>query len=92
MNTTGAWADLTNEALGAPSPFMGGTKGSHIVLDHPELLAACDGGEIFFEHTDGRIVLIYPMGDRVLVGTTDLDADMAEEPSAPTTRSTTSST
>ena len=27
-----------------------------------------DGREIFFEHTDGRIVLIYPMGDRVLVG------------------------
>ncbi|WP_306919643.1 glycerol-3-phosphate dehydrogenase/oxidase [Arthrobacter sp. V4I6] len=79
VNTTGAWVDLTNEALGAASSFMGGTKGSHIVLDHPELLAACNGREIFFEHTDGRIVLIYPMGDRVLVGTTDVDADMAEE-------------
>ena len=79
MNTTGAWVDLTNEAMGAASSFMGGTKGSHIVLDHPELLEACNGREIFFEHTDGRIVLIYPMGDRVLVGTTDVDADMAED-------------
>ena len=79
VNTTGAWVDLTNEAMGAASSFMGGTKGSHIVLDHPELLAACNGREIFFEHTDGRIVLIYPMGDRVLVGTTDVDADMAED-------------
>ena len=79
VNTTGAWVDLTNEAMGAASSFMGGTKGSHIVLDHPELLAACDGREIFFEHTDGRIVLIYPMGDRVLVGTTDVDADMAQD-------------
>ena len=79
VNTTGAWVDLTNEAMGAPSSFMGGTKGSHIVLDHPELLAACNGREIFFEHTDGRIVLIYPMGDRVLVGTTDVDADMAAD-------------
>jgi glycerol-3-phosphate dehydrogenase len=79
VNTTGAWVDLTNEAMGAASAFMGGTKGSHIVLDHPELLAACNGREIFFEHTDGRIVLIYPMGDRVLVGTTDVDADMAED-------------
>nr|WP_261792437.1 glycerol-3-phosphate dehydrogenase/oxidase [Arthrobacter sp. PM3] len=79
VNTTGAWVDLTNEAMGAASSFMGGTKGSHIVLDHPELLAACGGREIFFEHTDGRIVLIYPMGDRVLVGTTDVDADMAED-------------
>jgi glycerol-3-phosphate dehydrogenase len=79
VNTTGAWVDLTNEAMGAASTFMGGTKGSHIVLDHPELLAACRGREIFFEHTDGRIVLIYPMGDRVLVGTTDIDADMAQD-------------
>lgn len=79
VNTTGAWVDLTNQAMGAASAFMGGTKGSHIVLDHPELLAACNGREIFFEHTDGRIVLIYPMGDRVLVGTTDVDADMAED-------------
>lgn len=79
VNTTGAWVDLTNGAMGAASSFMGGTKGSHIVLDHPRLLAACRGREIFFEHTDGRIVLIYPMGDRVLVGTTDVDADMSED-------------
>ena len=79
VNTTGAWVDLTNEAMGAASSFMGGTKGSHIVLDHPGLLAACRGREIFFEHTDGRIVLIYPMGDRVLVGTTDVDADMRHD-------------
>ncbi|WP_427169416.1 glycerol-3-phosphate dehydrogenase/oxidase [Arthrobacter sp. 92] len=79
VNTTGAWVDMTNQAMGAASSFMGGTKGSHIVLDHPELLEACNGREIFFEHTDGRIVLIYPMGDRVLVGTTDVDADMAED-------------
>lgn len=79
VNTTGAWVDQTNQAIGSGTSFMGGTKGSHIVLDHPELLAACAGREIFFEHTDGRIVLIYPMGDRVLVGTTDLDADMRED-------------
>ena len=66
INASGPWTDLTNAALGAASSYMGGTKGSHIVLDHPELLAACNGREIFFEHTDGRIVLIYPMGDRVL--------------------------
>nr|WP_245933464.1 glycerol-3-phosphate dehydrogenase/oxidase [Arthrobacter livingstonensis] len=79
VNTTGAWVDATNTAMGAETLFMGGTKGSHIVLDHPELLAACAGREIFFEHTDGRIVLIYPMGDRVLVGTTDIDADMSQD-------------
>ncbi|MHA7245256.1 glycerol-3-phosphate dehydrogenase/oxidase [Arthrobacter tecti] len=76
VNATGAWVDGTNTALGQRSSFMGGTKGSHIVLDHPELLAACAGREIFFEHSDGRIVLIYPMGERVLVGTTDIETDL----------------
>ena len=78
VNASGPWTDLTNEALGAETAFMGGTKGSHIVLDHAELLAATGGREIFFEHSDGRIVLIYPLHGRVLVGTTDIDADPRE--------------
>lgn len=75
VNASGPWTDLTNEALGTDTAFMGGTKGSHIVLDHPELLEATGGREIFFEHSDGRIVLIYPLKGRVLIGTTDIDAD-----------------
>jgi glycerol-3-phosphate dehydrogenase len=78
VNASGPWTDLTNEALGEPTQFMGGTKGSHIVVDHPELLAACNGREIFFEFTDGRIVLIYPLKGRVLIGTTDIAHDMNE--------------
>ncbi|WP_431072918.1 FAD-dependent oxidoreductase [Microbacterium phyllosphaerae] len=80
VNASGPWTDLTNDALGADTRFMGGTKGSHIVLDHPELLEATRGREIFFEHSDGRIVLIYPLKGRVLVGTTDIDADPREVP------------
>ncbi|MGM7697030.1 FAD-dependent oxidoreductase [Microbacterium sp. A84] len=75
VNASGPWTDITNESLGTETAFMGGTKGSHIVLDHPELLDATAGREIFFEHSDGRIVLIYPLKGRVLVGTTDLEAD-----------------
>lgn len=78
VNTSGPWTDLTNAQLGRESRFMGGTKGSHIVLDHPELLEATGGREIFFEHEDGRIVLIYPLKGRVMVGTTDLEHDMRE--------------
>nr|WP_194422360.1 glycerol-3-phosphate dehydrogenase/oxidase [Microbacterium sp. A18JL241] len=78
VNASGPWTDLTNEALGTGTAFMGGTKGSHIVLDHPELLEATGGREIFFEHSDGRIVLIYPLKGRVLVGTTDIEADPRE--------------
>lgn len=79
INTSGPWTDLTNDSLGRPTQYMGGTKGSHIVLNHPELLDATGGREMFFEHSDGRIVLIYPLKGRVMVGTTDIDAD----PSAP---------
>lgn len=78
VNASGPWTDLTNAELGLSTRFMGGTKGSHIVLDHPELRAATGGRELFFEHSDGRIVLIYPLKDRVLVGTTDLEHEMAE--------------
>ncbi|KZE93661.1 Aerobic glycerol-3-phosphate dehydrogenase [Agromyces sp. NDB4Y10] len=78
VNTSGPWTDLTNAQLGRETRFMGGTKGSHIVLDHPELLEATGGREIFFEHEDGRIVLIYPLKGRVMVGTTDLEHDMRE--------------
>ncbi len=79
VNASGPWTDLTNQALGQPSTLMGGTKGSHIVLDNPVLFEACAGREMFFENSDGRIVLIHPIKGRVMVGTTDLDAD----PSAP---------
>jgi len=78
LNTSGPWTDLTNLALGDPTRYMGGTKGSHIVLDHPALLAATGGRELFFENEDGRIVLIYPLKGRVLVGTTDLEHDMRD--------------
>ena len=78
VNASGPWTDLTNLVLGEPTDHMGGTKGSHIVLDHPELLAATGGRELFFEHKDGRIVLIYPLKGRVLVGTTDLEHDMRD--------------
>lgn len=78
VNASGPWTDLTNGALGDATRYMGGTKGSHIVLDHEELLAATGGRELFFEHSDGRIVLIYPLHGRVLVGTTDIEHDMTE--------------
>ncbi len=75
VNASGPWTDLTNGAMGMQTRFMGGTKGSHIVLDNDELLTATKGREIFFENSDGRIVLIFPLKGRVLVGTTDIDAD-----------------
>ncbi|WP_062070551.1 glycerol-3-phosphate dehydrogenase/oxidase [Demequina sediminicola] len=78
VNASGPWTDLTNADLGETTEFMGGTKGSHIVVDSPELLAATRGHEIFFEHPDGRIVLIYPLHGRVMIGTSDIPVDPRE--------------
>ena len=78
VNTTGPWTDMTNQNLGFDTGYMAGTKGSHIVLDNKELFEACDHREIFFENRDGRIVLMYPILGKVLVGTTDIPHDMNE--------------
>jgi len=75
VNAAGPWIDLVNSGLGLPSALIGGTKGSHLVLDNPALLAATGGCEFFFENADGRIVLVQPWFDRVLVGTSDLPCE-----------------
>lgn len=79
VNATGAWIDTVNAVLGQPSALIGGTKGSHLVLDNPALLAALREREFFFENADGRIVLLCPLGERVLVGTTDLRIEDPDE-------------
>ena len=79
INAAGPWTDRANKAFGLPSEYLGGTKGSHIVLDNPELFQACDNREIFFENSDGRIVLMYPLLGRVIVGTTDIPLDNPDE-------------
>jgi glycerol-3-phosphate dehydrogenase len=75
VNAAGPWIDFANQSLKQPTRFIGGTKGSHIVVDHPQLYEATGGCEIFFENKDGRIVLIFPYLDRVLIGTTDIRWD-----------------
>lgn len=80
INAAGPWIDFVNQHMGRDQQrFVGGTKGSHLVLDHPELHDACNGSEIFFENDDGRIVLIFPYLGRVMVGTTDIRIDNPDD-------------
>lgn len=72
VNASGAWIDFVNGALGAPTRFIGGTKGSHLVVDHPGLLAATAGHQLFYENEDGRICIFFPLHGKVLVGSTDI--------------------
>lgn len=79
VNATGAWVDLTNRALGFESHFMGGTKGSHLVVDHPELYEALGDRMIYYEHEDGRICIVFRFMDKVIVGSTDIRVENPDE-------------
>jgi glycerol-3-phosphate dehydrogenase len=79
INAAGPWIDFTNRKLGMSTRFIGGTKGSHIVVKHEGLRQAIGDHEFFFENEDGRIVLIFPLFDRVLIGTSDIPIDNPEE-------------
>jgi glycerol-3-phosphate dehydrogenase len=78
INAAGPWIDLTNGALGQKTRFIGGTRGSHLIVDHPELHHELHGNELFFENKDGRICLIFPLFDKVIIGTTDIREDNPE--------------
>lgn len=75
VNATGGWIDLANAALDTPTQWIGGTKGSHLVIDHPELMAACSDEQLFYENPDGRVCIFFPVNGRVLVGSTDIRID-----------------
>jgi glycerol-3-phosphate dehydrogenase len=81
VNATGAWLDESLGLLAAGvddhEPFVSGTKGSHLVLDHPELHAALRGHMIFFEHADGRVCIVFPYLGKVLAGSTDIRVERA---------------
>lgn len=79
INAAGPWIDLTNRKLGMSTRYIGGTKGSHIVVKHDELRKAIGDHEFFFENEDGRIVLIFPLFDRVLIGTSDIPVDFPDD-------------
>ena len=78
VNAAGPWIDLANRTMGEQTQFIGGTKGSHILIDNPELHEMLRGSEMFFENKDGRICLIFPMLDKVIIGTTDIRSDIPD--------------
>jgi glycerol-3-phosphate dehydrogenase len=72
INAAGAWIDGVNRDIGRPSQFIGGTKGSHIVLDHPELVRATGDDMIYFVNRDGRICIFYAVQGKIVAGATDI--------------------
>ena len=74
VNAAGPWIDSANRGLGRESSLIGGTKGSHIVLDHPALVEAIGDEMIYFVNRDGRICIFYAVQGRIIAGSTDIPA------------------
>lgn len=79
INAAGPWIDRVNSNLGLTTKYIGGTKGSHIIVNNPELRKAIGENEFFFENKDGRIVLLFPFFDKVIIGTSDLPIDNPDD-------------
>ncbi len=75
VNAAGPWIDRVNRAVGIQKTYIGGTKGSHLVIDNPELVRQLDGHMVYFGSSDGRICLVYPFFGHALIGSTDIKAD-----------------
>ena len=79
INAGGAWIDKVNEGLGIASLYMGGSKGSHLIVDHQGLVDALRGRMMYFGCKDGRFNLIYPFFGHALIGSTDLAIENPDE-------------
>jgi glycerol-3-phosphate dehydrogenase len=78
VNAAGAWIDRVNAPMGINRPLIGGTKGSHLVIDHDGLREALGGAMLYFEAPDGRTCIVFPFLGNVLLGTTDIRVDDAD--------------
>lgn len=80
VNATGAWIDFANEALTPPEArpnarpprMIGGTKGSHLIVDNPRLYDALGDEMVYYENQEGRVCILFRYFDRVLIGSTDI--------------------
>ena len=80
VNAAGPWIDEVNRTIDPGSPRrIGGTKGSHVILDHPALHEFLAGEMLYHETDDGRTSLLLPWHGRVIAGTTDIRVDDADE-------------
>ncbi|MDA3926972.1 MAG: glycerol-3-phosphate dehydrogenase/oxidase [Kiritimatiellae bacterium] len=79
VNATGAWVDYANRRLGINSQFMGGTKGSHLVIDNQGLYDALGDRMVYYEHDDGRICITFRFMDKVIMGSTDIRVENPDD-------------
>ena len=75
VNAAGPWVDyvLDTAADSALQHYMGGTKGSHVIV--PRFPGAPDDAIYVEAKHDGRPIFIIPWNRQILIGTTDIRVD-----------------
>ncbi|MWB79117.1 FAD-dependent oxidoreductase [Pseudooceanicola sp. 216_PA32_1] len=80
VNCAGPWIDPVDAKIGISEPLSDGTKGSHLILERPDLVRELDGAMLYFETHDHRACLVYALDQRmILLGTTDLRTKQVDE-------------
>ncbi|MGQ9592484.1 MAG: glycerol-3-phosphate dehydrogenase/oxidase [Planctomycetota bacterium] len=72
VNATGAWVDLANRSLGVETRYMGGTKGSHLVVRNERLVRALGDRMVYYQHRDGRVCIAFGFFGKAILGSTDI--------------------
>ena len=74
VNAGGAWIDRVNARIHpfTKSSFIDGVKGSHLILHSDALNAEVGDSGFVWENTDGRLCILYPIDDKVILGSTEL--------------------
>lgn len=74
VNATGAWIDFANGQLTrqTPAKMIGGTKGSHLIVENKRLFNELGDQMIYYENQEGRVCILFRFFDKVLIGSTDI--------------------
>jgi glycerol-3-phosphate dehydrogenase len=79
VNATGAWIDFANLSFGQKTKFIGGTKGSHLMVENQALMDATMGQMVYYENDEGRICILFPLHGKVMIGSTDIKISNPDE-------------
>jgi len=73
VNAAGSAIDGVNRRLGLETALVRPVKGAHLVIRHAALTERLGGDAVYFDDGRGRMVIMVPLGETVLMGTTEID-------------------
>lgn len=73
VNATGSAIDKVNTQLGIQTAYIRGVKGTHLILKNSKLSERIGDSAFYYDDGTGRMVIMIPINDTVLMGTTEVD-------------------